>query len=79
MNTREKVLPLKLNLRVNNFIIKDQFLWDVNNLESDLEDFARRLCKDLEIEDHEVGPAIVVAIREQLYEFAINLKHTCDR
>jgi len=71
MNTGEKVLPLKLDLRVNNSIIKDQFLWDVNNLESDPEDFARGLCKDLEIEDHEVGPAIVVAIREQMYEFAI--------
>jgi SWI/SNF-related matrix-associated actin-dependent regulator of chromatin subfamily B protein 1 len=43
----------------------------LNNLESDPEDFARGLCKDLEIEDHEVGPTIAVEIREQLYEFAI--------
>jgi SWI/SNF-related matrix-associated actin-dependent regulator of chromatin subfamily B protein 1 len=28
MNTGEKVLPLKLDLRVNNSIIKHQFLWD---------------------------------------------------
>jgi SWI/SNF-related matrix-associated actin-dependent regulator of chromatin subfamily B protein 1 len=71
MNTGQKVLPLKLDLRVNKTVIKDQFLWDVNNLESDPEYFARVLCKDLEIEDREVGPAIAVAIREQLYEFAI--------
>lgn len=66
MNTGQK-----LDLRVNKTVIKDQFLWDVNNLESDPEDFARVLCKDLEIEDHEVGPVIAVTIREQLYEFAI--------
>ncbi|KAH9301694.1 hypothetical protein KI387_013277, partial [Taxus chinensis] len=71
MTVGEKVLPLKLDLRVNKTVIKDQFLWDVNSLESDPEEFARALCKDLEIEDPEVGPAIAVAIREQLYEIAI--------
>eukprot|EP01018_Ginkgo_biloba_P010013 Gb_31660 [translate_table: standard] len=71
MNTGERLLPLKLDLRVNKTVIKDQFLWDVNNLDSDPEEFARSLCKDLEIEDPEVGPAIAVAIREQLYEITI--------
>lgn len=67
----EKIVPIKLDLRVNHTLIKDQFLWDLNNFESDPEDFARTFCKDLAIEDPEVGPAIAFAIREQLYEIAI--------
>ncbi|XP_034686777.1 chromatin structure-remodeling complex protein BSH isoform X2 [Vitis riparia] len=71
MQTGEKIVPIKLDLRVNHTLIKDQFLWDLNNLESDPEEFARTFCKDLGVEDPEVGPAIAVAIREQLYEIAI--------
>ncbi|MCO5576102.1 hypothetical protein L7F22_029909 [Adiantum nelumboides] len=67
----ERVHCLKLDLRVNSTVIRDQFLWDLGNLESDPEEFARCLCKDLELEDPEVGPAVAFAIREQLYELAV--------
>eukprot|EP00249_Psilotum_nudum_P010218 c22408_g1_i2 orf=153-923(+) len=70
MPTGERVHCLKLDLRVNSTVIRDQFLWDLGNLESDPEEFARGLCRDLELEDPEVGPAIAVAIREQLYELS---------
>ncbi|CAI9112654.1 OLC1v1013127C1 [Oldenlandia corymbosa var. corymbosa] len=71
MYTGERVVPIKLDLRVNNTLIKDQFLWDLNNFESDPEEFARTFCKDMGIEDPEVGPAVAFAIREQLYEIAV--------
>ncbi|KAL6975023.1 hypothetical protein U1Q18_023818 [Sarracenia purpurea var. burkii] len=71
MYTGERIAPIKLDLRVNHTLIKDQFLWDLNNFESDPEEFARTFCLDMGIEDPEVGPAIAVAIREQLYEIAI--------
>ncbi|XP_076931408.1 chromatin structure-remodeling complex protein BSH-like [Bidens hawaiensis] len=71
MHTGEKMVSIKLDLRVNHTLIKDQFLWDLNNFESDPEEFARIFCEDFEIEDPEVGPAIAFAIREQLCEIAI--------
>lgn len=71
MYTGEKVVPIKLDLRVNHTLLKDQFLWDLNNFESDPEEFARTFCKDLGIDDPEVGPAVAIAIRDQLYEIAI--------
>ncbi|KAI4335120.1 hypothetical protein L6164_013798 [Bauhinia variegata] len=71
MYAGEKIVPIKLDLRVNHTLIKDQFLWDLNNFESDPEEFARSFCKDMGIKDPEVGPAIAFAIREQLYEIAI--------
>ncbi|OMO99209.1 Transcription regulatory protein [Corchorus olitorius] len=71
MYAGDKIVPIKLDLRVNHTVIRDQFLWDLNNFESDPEEFARTLCEDLGIEDPEVGPAIAFAIREQLYEIAI--------
>lgn len=70
MQIKEKIVPLKIDLRVNNTVIRDQFLWDIGNLDSDPEEFARTLCDDLNITDPEVGPAIAVSIREQLYEIA---------
>lgn len=71
MYTGERVVPIKLDLRVNHTVIKDHFFWDLNNFESDPEEFARTFCKDMGIEDPEVGPAIAIAIREQLHEIAI--------
>uniref|UniRef100_A0A1D1XUZ8 Chromatin structure-remodeling complex protein BSH n=1 Tax=Anthurium amnicola TaxID=1678845 RepID=A0A1D1XUZ8_9ARAE len=71
MHSTEKIVLLKLDLRVNNSVIRDQFLWDLNNFDNDPEEFARTFCRDLNISDPEVGPAIAVAIREQLYEMAI--------
>ncbi|XP_070055972.1 chromatin structure-remodeling complex protein BSH isoform X2 [Nicotiana tomentosiformis] len=62
---------IQLDLRVNHTVIKDHYFWDLNNFESDPEEFARTFCKDMEIEDPEVGPAIAISIREQLYEIAI--------
>ncbi|KAH1201025.1 Chromatin structure-remodeling complex protein BSH [Glycine max] len=71
MYSGEKIVPIKLDLRVNHTLVKDQFLWDSNNFESDPKEFARLFCKDTGIEDPEVGPAIAFAIREQLNEIAI--------
>lgn len=71
MQTIEKIVPLKLDLRVNNIVIRDQFLWDISNFENDPEEFAINFCKDMGIEDPEVAPAIAVSIREQLFEYAI--------
>uniref|UniRef100_A0ACD5W3R2 Uncharacterized protein n=1 Tax=Avena sativa TaxID=4498 RepID=A0ACD5W3R2_AVESA len=70
MQVKEKIVPLKIDLRVNNTVVRDQFLWDIGNLDSDPEEFARTLCDDLNITDPEVGPAIAGSIREQLYEIA---------
>ncbi|MCD9645228.1 hypothetical protein HAX54_033996 [Datura stramonium] len=55
MYTGERVVPIKLDLRVNHTVIKDHFFWDLNNFESDPEEFARTFCKDMGIEDPEVG------------------------
>lgn len=71
MTMGERVHCLKLDLRVNSTVIRDQFLWDLGNLDTDPEEFARCLCKDLELEDPEVGPAVAFAIREQLYELVV--------
>ncbi|KAK2412300.1 transcription regulatory protein SNF5, putative (BSH) [Trifolium repens] len=71
MYAGDKIVPIKLDLRVNHTLVKDQFLWDLNNFDSDPEEFARIFCRDMGIEDPEVGPAVAFAIREQLYEIAI--------
>ncbi|KAH1043226.1 hypothetical protein GYH30_025195 [Glycine max] len=41
MYVGEKIVPIKLDLCVNHTLVKDQFLWDLNNFESDHEEFAK--------------------------------------
>ncbi|VVA37524.1 PREDICTED: SWI/SNF-related [Prunus dulcis] len=62
----ERIVPIKLDLRVNHTLIRDQFLWDLNNFESDPEEFAKTFCGDLGIQDPEVGIAVqsVASARE---------------
>ncbi|CAN6551114.1 unnamed protein product [Malus baccata var. baccata] len=55
MYTGERIVPIK----------------DLNNFESDPEEFAKTFCADLGIQDPEVGPAIAFSIREQLYEIVV--------
>eukprot|EP00850_Spirogloea_muscicola_P020039 SM000206S06248 [mRNA] locus=s206:30504:33578:+ [translate_table: standard] len=70
LSTQEKLQTLKLEVRVNNLVYRDQLLWDIANHSTDVDAFARQLCTDLEVKDAELAPAIAVAIREQLYEYA---------
>eukprot|EP00850_Spirogloea_muscicola_P019631 SM000195S05278 [mRNA] locus=s195:125592:128755:+ [translate_table: standard] len=98
LSTQEKLQTLKLEVRVNNLVYRDQILWDVANHSNDVDAFARNLCADLQVTDAELAllglsdkwldlycterqhadlrggfvmqPAIAVAIREQLYEYA---------
>ncbi|XP_040860894.1 chromatin structure-remodeling complex protein BSH [Glycine max] len=41
MYVGEKIVPIKLDLCVNHTLVKDQFLWDLDNFESDHEEFAK--------------------------------------
>lgn len=70
LSTQEKLVPLKLEVRVGNIFIRDQFLWDIGNMNSDPEEFAKTLCKDLLIEEPMAPAAVAIAIREQLLELA---------
>lgn len=42
---------------------------DFNNFESDPEDFARTMCKDLDIEDPEVGVSTSIPWHPHMKEF----------
>jgi SWI/SNF-related matrix-associated actin-dependent regulator of chromatin subfamily B member 1 len=47
MQEGEAIRIIKLNVRINNIIIRDQFEWDINNPRNSPEDFAESLCADL--------------------------------
>eukprot|EP00899_Mesostigma_viride_P014193 jgi/Mesvir1/22775/Mv14165-RA.1 len=60
------VYLLKLDVRAGNCHVMDQVLWDVACAESAPEDFATRLCADLEIEEEEMRRVLAFAIREEM-------------
>ena len=64
----ELVRPIKLNVRLGNVLLRDQFEWDVNNPHNSPEDFANSLVADLALSP-EFTVLIAFQIREQINEY----------
>ncbi len=62
---RECLVSIKLDLTVNNVLLRDQFEWDMANPDNVPEPFARALCLDLGL-SREFEAAIAHTIREQI-------------
>lgn len=65
-------IVIKLDITIGHHQLKDQFEWDINNVENDPELFGVGLANDLDL-PMEFGPAIAFAIREQLQLFTKQL------
>ena len=59
----EAIRVIKLNVRINNIIIRDQFEWDINDPRNSPEDFAESLCADLGL-----GSEFMLPIAHQIRE-----------
>jgi SWI/SNF-related matrix-associated actin-dependent regulator of chromatin subfamily B protein 1 len=59
----EAVRVIKLNVRINNIIVRDQFEWDINDPRNSPEDFAETLCADLGL-----GSEFMLPIAHQIRE-----------
>ncbi|CAI6000294.1 unnamed protein product [Closterium sp. NIES-64] len=70
--SEENVHLVKLDVCTTTCIIRDQFLWDLNNPYADPEAYAAGLCSDLGITDADPQAQVWVAVtlREQLLELA---------
>ena len=63
----ELVKTIRLNVRIGNMVLRDQFEWDINNAHNSPEDFAESLCSDLGLSSEFILP-ISCQIREQINE-----------
>ena len=63
----EFLRKIELNLIVGNYIITDQFDWDINNPDNSPEDFADVICVDLGLSSEFKLP-IAHSIRQQILE-----------
>lgn len=61
----ERLENIKVDVRVGPLCIQDQFAWDLSNLGASPEEFARRFCDDLGL-DQKVAPHLSAHIRDQL-------------
>ncbi len=58
--------PIKLEIRINNLLLRDQFMWDINNPSNSPEAFASTLIADLGLGSEFFLP-IAHSIREQIH------------
>jgi len=68
------LILIKLDLRVHDLKIKDQFEWDITNKRNNPEAFARSMCGDLGL-SAEFSVAIAHNIREQLVEQSFDYRN----
>jgi len=70
----ERLVVVRLDLTVNNIVVRDQFQWDLNYTENSPETFARILCQDFGL-SREYEVVVAHAIREQLNYLSHVYKH----
>lgn len=63
----EIVRTIKLDIRIGDIVINDQFEWDINNPTNSVDSFAQLLCADLGLDSEFILP-IAHSIREQILD-----------
>ncbi len=63
----EIIRIIKLDIRIGDIVINDQFEWDINNPGNSVEAFAQVLCSDLGLDSEFILP-IAHSIREQILD-----------
>jgi hypothetical protein len=74
----EILKTVKLDIRIGDLVLSDQFEWDINNQSNSPEEFAKSLCSDLGLGSEFLLP-IAHSIKEQVLEYqktAANEKRT---
>ncbi|RUS21521.1 hypothetical protein BC937DRAFT_92433 [Endogone sp. FLAS-F59071] len=67
--TEEVLVPIRLDLDLDDVKLRDSFVWNMNEQIITPENFAEILCEDLELPLTKFVPAIAKAIREQVQDF----------
>jgi len=63
----EEIIPIEIDLRIDDLYFRDKFTWDTSNQDADPEYFARVLCTDVGL-DGAFEVAIAQEIRKQIEE-----------
>ncbi|KAL0364987.1 UNVERIFIED_CONTAM: Chromatin structure-remodeling complex protein BSH [Sesamum angustifolium] len=76
--TADNLVPIRLDIEIDGQRFRDAFIWNPSDADSEIVVFAKRTVKDLKLPPafvtqiaQSIQPAIAIAIREQLYEIAV--------
>ncbi|OZJ05621.1 hypothetical protein BZG36_01506 [Bifiguratus adelaidae] len=69
-DVEEQLVPIRINIDVDDIKLRDAFLWNMNEPYLTPEHFAEMLCEDLEIPSSKFSQIISKEIRAQVSEFA---------
>ncbi|CAJ0765043.1 22783_t:CDS:2 [Entrophospora sp. SA101] len=78
---RDVLIPIRLDVDLDNYRLRDSFTWNLNEKLITPEHFAGIMCDDLDLPVHEFVPIIAESIRTQIQEhepFAENVVTTED-
>ncbi|KAL1924815.1 uncharacterized protein VTP21DRAFT_4469 [Calcarisporiella thermophila] len=66
---KEVLIPIRLDLDIDNFRLRDSFTWNLNEKIITPEHFAELLCEDLELPTHQFVQPIATSIKSQVEEY----------
>jgi len=78
-NQPEVLVPIRLDMEIDGFKLRDCFTWNKNETLITPETFAELLCDDLELPAATFVTAIAQSIRQQLEAFSIECIMTTDQ
>lgn len=64
--TAPQFIPIQLDISYNHLRLKDAFLWNKDDASVTVEEFARRLCEDLDFPPQIFVPPVVRSMRAQI-------------
>lgn len=64
----EVIRIIKLDIRLDDIVLNDQFEWDINNPENSPDEFAKALCADLGLGSMFILP-VAHSIKEQILDY----------
>uniref|UniRef100_A0A6G1S976 SWI/SNF-related matrix-associated actin-dependent regulator of chromatin subfamily B member 1 n=1 Tax=Aceria tosichella TaxID=561515 RepID=A0A6G1S976_9ACAR len=70
-NVGEVLVPIRLDMEIEGYKLRDTFVWNKNEISISPEQFADVLCDDLELPPQTFVPAIAQSIRQQVEAFTV--------
>jgi SWI/SNF-related matrix-associated actin-dependent regulator of chromatin subfamily B protein 1 len=68
-NVEDHIIPIRLDIELDHFRLKDTFMWNVSDTVITPELFASSICDDFGVNLHIFGPKVVAAINERVAEY----------
>ncbi|ORY99902.1 hypothetical protein BCR43DRAFT_126413 [Syncephalastrum racemosum] len=71
-DTEDTLVPIRIDIEVDGYVVRDTFTWNLNEILITPEQFAEVMCEDLRLPTSTFTPLITQAIRQQVEDYYLH-------